>query len=242
MNLRRSKGKMFKSVDYTGTYYQGCDHNCLICWTLFMPGGPISHAPKLMQKDEYELLKEREACIFLNSAHDSFAKCIPTEWILSMLRWIGRQHPSLEFYLQSQAIERAFYEAIIFLNLLDLKHQVIIGTTIQTNRQDIIDKISNAPSIESRFTTMLKIGGYGFRLRLSLEPLFAFDYIQLRDMVLKIEPELVEVGLDNYAHRHKIKIPQPDYPSYTYLKQDLEDAGIKVNEKANIKRWRERQQ
>lgn len=238
MKLRPSRGHMFKSVDYTCTYYQGCDHNCLFCWTLFQRG-PISHKPRLMQYNEHQILKERDAVIFPNSAHDSFALCIPTDWIMQMLRWMGRQHPSLEFYIQSQAIERAFNEPVIFRKLLELNHRVIIGTTLQTNIQGIVSRFSDAPSIMSRYKAMLKFRDHRFRLRLSLEPLFKFDYIKLRDMVLKISSELVEVGLDNYTRRHGLRIPQPDYESYNFLKEDLEDAGIKVCEKRSIERWRE---
>lgn len=237
MKLRPSKGRMFSSVDYTGTYYQGCDHGCLICWTRWMWGGPISHEPRLMQTDEYELLDEREAVIFLNSAHDSLAECNPTEWILAMLRWIGRQHPSLEFYIQSQNPERALTQPILHA-LEQVKPRVILGTTIQTNRQDIIDSFSKAPPIIRRVYAMLRLGALGFRLRLSLEPLYAFDYLDLRDLVISIGPELVEVGLDNYGHRHKLNIPQPNLSDYLCLKEDLEEVGIRVNEKKSIRKWR----
>ncbi|MBA7491954.1 hypothetical protein ES702_02502 [subsurface metagenome] len=229
---------MFRSVDYTATYYQGCDHGCPWCWTLFQRG-PISHEPRLLQRDEYQLLKEREACIFLNSAHDSFALCIPTDWILQMLRWIGRQHPSLEFYLQSQAVERTLNEEVILEQLLQVRDRVIIGTTIQTDREDIIRMFSEAPSISRRYQAMLKFKELGFRLRLSLEPLFDFNYAKLADIVLNIGPELVEIGLDNYAHRHKLDIPQPDYMGFRFLVDDMKGAGIRVCEKRSMKKWRE---
>lgn len=236
MKLNRSKGRMFRSVDYTCTYYQGCDHNCLYCWTQFIPGGPISHEPKLIQTDEHELLDAREAVIFLNSAHDSFAECIPAEWIRAMLRWIGRQHESLEFYLQSKNPMRA----LDFLHQLRrVKHKAILSTTIETDRQDIINAISDAPSIFSRTQAMLRLGVEGFRLRLSLEPLYAFNYEALSDIVLRIKPELVEVGLDNYHRRHRVPIPQPSRTMYEALYDTMVEAGIKVNEKKSIKKWRE---
>lgn len=237
MKLNPSQGRMFRSVDYTGTYYQGCDHFCVYCWTLFMPYGPISHEPKLVQKDEFELLKERDAVVFLQSAHDSFANCIPDEWIRSMLRWIGRQDPSLTFYLQSKNIGRA----VIFYDLLaDIKDRVILGTTLETNFRIITDEISKAPPPVNRYAALLTFSQAGFRTRLSLEPLFKFNFERMRKWILKLRPELVEVGLDNYAKRHGVDMPQPDLWTYERLKRALVNAGIQVNEKDSIVKWREK--
>lgn len=233
--FRKSKGRMFRSVNWTATYYQGCSHGCKVCWTLFMPGGPISHEPRLMQTDEFQVLRKREGVVFMNSAHDTFAACIPDEWILAMLRWIRRQHEGLVFYLQSQNIGRAQQ---FMPQLKEIQDKVILGTTIQTDNEELVKSISNAPSIYSRYQGMLRLGFQGFRLRLSLEPLYKFTPTKLRDMVFDINPELVETGLDNYASRHKIDIPQPSSWEYNFLYRDLSDYGIKVFEKESIGKWR----
>lgn len=237
MQLRKSKGRMFKSVDWTATYYQGCNHDCVVCWTKFMPGGPISHQPRLMQTDEHQVIKGKTGVCFMNSAHDTFAACIPDSWITEMLRWIRRQHEGLVFYLQSQNV----YRAQGFMpQLKEIKDKVIIGTTIQTDDEDLIKAISNAPSIYTRYQAMLKFSAQGFRTRLSLEPLFRFNVRRLSDMVIHINPELVEAGLDNYAHRHKIDIPQTDRGSYHALYGELVDHGITVVEKESITKWRKK--
>jgi len=235
MQLRESKGRMFRSIDWTGTFYQGCDHDCQYCWTRFMPGGPISHTPRLIQKDEFEIIKNKKGVVFLNSAHDSFAACIPDEWILAMLRWIGRQNDGLVFYLQSQNVWRA---QAYMEKLKEIQDKVIIGTTIQTDDEKLIRAVSNAPSIYSRYQAMRRFGIQGFRLRLSLEPLFRFKPSKMMDMIFDINPELVEVGFDAYAHRHKIKIPQPDRKPYIHLYKDMKEYGIEINEKQGMERWR----
>lgn len=235
MQFRKSTGRMFKSVDWTATYYQGCNHGCKVCWTLFMPGGPISHEPRLMQTDEYQIIKNKTGVCFLNSAHDTFAACIPDEWILAMLRWIGRQPDGLIFYLQSQNVWRA---QGFMPQLKEIKDKVIIGTTIQTNNEELIKSISNAPSIYLRYQAMLRFRKVGFRRRLSLEPLYRFTPTILRDMVIAIDPELVEIGLDNYAHRHKLDIPQPSSWDYNFLYRDLSDHGTTLFEKDSIAKWR----
>ncbi len=239
MQLRESKGRMFTSVDWTATYYQGCDHDCIVCFTKFLPWGPINHKPKLLQTNEHQIIKGKKGVVFLNSAHDSFATCIPDEWILAMLRWIGRQHEDLIVYLQSQNVERA----LEFLpQLKEIQNHVIIGTTIQTDSELIIKKMSRAPSILSRYQAILKFRLDGFRVRLSLEPLFRFNLANMVAMVRDINPELVEVGLDNYAYRHKLEIPQPRLGAYQVLKIRLQNHGIKVIEKDSIKKWRNREE
>ena len=235
MQFRKSKGRMFKSVDWTATYYQGCSHGCKVCWTLFMPGGPISHEPRLMQTDEHQIITGKEGVVFMNSAHDTFAACIPTEWILAMLRWIERQPEGLVFYLQSQNVWRAQQ---FIPRLLEIQDKIILGTTLQTNIEEIVQAISNAPSIYSRYQGMLRLKTQGFRLRLSLEPLYKFSPTKLRDMVFDINPELVETGLDNYTSRHKLNIPQPNMKAYCTLYRAMKEYGIEVFEKDSIKKWR----
>ena len=226
---------MFKSVNWTATYYQGCSHGCKICWTLFMPGGPISHEPRLMQTDEFEIIKGKTGVCFLNSAHDTFAACIPDIWIYTMLRWISRQPEGLVFYLLSQNIWRA---QKFMPQLKEVQDKIILGTTFQTDIEKIVKSFSNAPPVATRYQAMLRFRTQGFRLRLSLEPLYRNNYRRLRKMVFDINPELVETGLDNYTHRHKLDIPQPDRCEYKKLRKDMIEYGIKVFEKDSIAKWR----
>ncbi len=202
-----------------------------------MHWGAINHEPKLMQKDEHWIIRGKEGVVFLNSAHDSYSACIPDEWISAMHRWIGRQPDGLVFYLQSQNVWRALQ---FMPQLKEIQDKVIIGTTIQTDDEKLIEAFSNAPSIYSRYQAMLRFGDQDFRLRLALEPLFKFKMRKLRDMVFDINPELVEIGLDNYAHKHKLKIPQTDRKTYKTLYSEIVDFGIPVFEKDSIFRWRRR--
>ncbi len=200
-----------------------------------MPWGAINHEPKLLQKNEHYIIKGKEGVVFLNSAHDSYSACIPDEWICAMHRWIGRQPEGLVFYLQSQNIWRA---QAYMEQLKKIQDKVIIGTTIQTDNEELIRSLSNSPSIYSRHQAILRFGVQGFRLRLALEPLFKFKTRKLLDMVFDINPELVEIGLDNYADQHKLNIPQTDRKTYTIIYNEIADYGIPIFEKASIEKWR----
>jgi len=236
MKLNVSQGRMFKSVTHTGTYFQGCDHLCPDCFTQWAFAHPISHVPKLVQTDEYEILKVKDATTFLNSAHDSGANCIPDDWILAMFRWIGRQDPSNAFLIQSQNIKR-FAVKPFFSELLKIKDRVIISTTIRTNRETPCGKVPMSNNHKMGY--LARYREYGFRIRLSHEPLWTFDAEKLLKMDQAIKPELIEIGLDNYAYRHKLDLPKPDPIEYEVYRTMLSQAGIKYNEKDSIKKWRQ---
>ena len=245
--IRPSKGKMFKSVDYTMTYYQGCGTidtlasgkwACPYCWSKHQHWGSISRVPKLLWNEPKARLPEsiQESTIFMNSAHDTFSPIIPKEWIEDMLTFIDHQHPSINFYLQSKWIHRARRHMD---SLIEIRDRVILGTTIETNKQQLLDSIGcYAPPVKARALALKYFKEYGFKTRLSLEPLFDFDLKELLELVKLVEPTVIEVGLDGYAHRHKLNIPQPDPVEYQKLYKAMIKQGIKVFEKDSIKKLR----
>lgn len=244
-SFRKTTGRMFKSVDYTFTYYQGCgtfeskEPACPVCWTKWFPFGPISRLPKLLQENRNALIPERiqEAVIFLNSAHDTFAPVIPAQWIDDMIYWMGLQHPSIEFLLQSNWLDRALQ----FEHKLSwLKDRIYIATTFQTDDQSILTKFGfMTPCLETRLASISTFKALGYRTRISLEPLYRFNWRRLTDMVEEAGPELVEMGLDNYMNRHKLEIPQPSRESCIIIKENLEALGIEVFLKTSMKKFLE---
>ena len=217
--FRRSAGNMFESVDYTFTYIQGCGHDevfypCPVGWAKLMG---ISHEARLVWEDPEALIPAsiREATIFLNSAHDSFAPRIPDQWISDMIRWMSRQDPSIRFYLQSKFLPRA---RLFFDELYMLRDRVIMGTTLTTTSQSLLDDAGfKVAPLKDLYGTLVFFRDAGFRVRLSLEPLYSFNPRIMADRVKRLEPEVVEVGLDNYLNRHRIPIPQPTRESVQLL-------------------------
>jgi DNA repair photolyase len=236
---------MFTSVDYTVTLYQGCGtpghpYACPYGWCKALG---IPHAPELKITDWTLLVPPsiEEAVIFVNSAHDWLAPVIPSDWILELLKWIGRQNPSLEFLLQSKWPLRA-YDYPTFLE--DVKDRVILATTIETDSQEILNGIGCLASpITERAYVMATFKSLGYRTRLSLEPLFKFNPKNMAEIIRQVGPEIIEIGLDNYSHRHHLIIPQPRpddvqelITSVACLKPEP-----KVNLKTSIKEWLKRE-
>lgn len=230
MQLRKSKGNMFKSVTHTATFYRGCDHECVYCWARMMG---LSHEPKLIQTDEHEILKVQNAVIFLNSAYDSFAKCIPSEWIISMLRWIRRQHPSNKFLLQTKNPQRMFG----FLKpLLEVKDRVRLGTTVETNRDT--SGISKASSPRARAWALATLREkYGFETFLSFEPLMNFNLERMLVIVRAVAPFCIEIGFDNWEHKHKVHLKRPKRKKYLRFRDELDRMGYPYLEKPGLVKW-----
>lgn len=242
--IRESKGKMFRSIDYTMTYFQGCGTEdtlasgkwaCPYCWTKHQHWGSISRVPKLMWDEPKARIPEsiQEATIFMNSAHDTFSPIIPKEWVEDLITFMAHQHPSLIFYLQSKWIHRA---RRYIDSLWEIRDRIILGTTIETNDQYLLDSIGcYAPPVQARAATLKIFKEQGFKTRLSLEPLFDFD---LRGMLKLIElagPELIEIGLDGYQKQHGLVIPQPSKGKIMMLLSSINGGKeIKVFKKGNI--------
>lgn len=239
--FREASGKMFKSVDYTFTAYQGCGtadepYPCPYGWC---KAQNINHRPVLKLTDPTKMVPAgiREAVIFVNSAHDVFAPVIPNKWIQDLCYWMARQDPSLMFYLQSKYITRGlqFREELKLL-----KDRVILGTTMETNDQQLLNGIGcKGPAVQARSQALEAFRDSGFRTRVSLEPLFKFKAADLFRLVMSTEPELVELGLDNYKWKHGLDIPQPDPDEYRILVKGLFRRGVEIYEKQSIRRWKQ---
>ena len=238
--FRRSAGNMFESVDYTFTYYQGCGFDdtyypCPVCWARFMN---VSHEARLAWTDPDALIPDsiRDAVIFMNSAHDWLAPRIPDQWIRDMTRWLGRQDPSISFYLQSKFLPRA---RAFMDELHPLRGRVILGTTLMTTSQSLLDQAGfKVTPLKDLAAALHGFKEAGFRVRLSLEPLYSFNPHIMAGLVDWLEPEVVEIGLDNYRDRHRLDIPWPTREAVKLLLQGLTPlTDTRVVLKKSMSRW-----
>lgn len=239
MNLRKAKGKMYKKVTHTGTFYQGCNHGCCYCWADRIP--TVSHSPRYIGSDSK--LRVRHAYVFVNSAHDTFADCIPDEWIGKMFTWISQQHPSISFLIQTKNTGR-MVDYFRYLNtkynwiMTGLRKKLVLATTMETNRtytENLEGEkmyAGEVPSINERSKHMFELGTMGLKRMISVEPVMDFDLTLFANILLSINPIYIEIGPDNY----NCALPEPSYVDVKTLIAILRDEGVEVIEKDGLER------
>ena len=195
MTLNKAKGRMFKSVGWTWNPIWGCSHNCKYCWaeTLAKRWGK-DFGPQFREHFLTDKMPNDGTWIFVGSMGDTFCWGVPDEWIVKLLLSIKEDMSNNTFLLQTKNPTRFqnFFEL-----LLEIKDKVVLGTTIETTGNT---PWSEAPSTDSRAEHLGIMKNLGFKTFLSLEPLAEFNEITLKRWIRKIQPEAVEIGLENYTN------------------------------------------
>lgn len=214
MPMNKSKGNMYGWVDYTWNVIKGrCPHDCIYCYMKRFPQKPLRF-------DEKELRTNLGSgnTIFVGSSCDMWAEEIPNDWILKVLQHCLK-YPDNTYLFQSKNPHRF----AIYLD--DLPQNTILGTTIETNKEDIIKKVSKAPSPVNRYMHMLNDFP---RKMVSIEPIMNFDLDIMIRWIEDIEPEFVSIGADSKGHN----LPEPPAWKVKALIEELKeftDVKIKNN-------------
>ena len=191
MPLNKQSGNMYSWVTHTWNVVKGkCPHGCIYCYMKRFPQRPLRF-------DEKELKTNLGIgnTIFVGSSTDMWADEVPNEWILKVLQHCS-EYPDNTYLFQSKNPHRF---AIYFD---DLPQNTILGTTIETNKEDIIKKVSKAPSPANRYMHMLNDFP---RKMVSIEPIMDFDLDIMIRWIEDIEPEFVSIGADSKNHN----LPEP---------------------------------
>lgn len=152
---------------------------------------------------------------FMVSMGDIMGPWICDEWIQAGIE-VARKNPQATFFFESK-------NPIRFLNF-HFPENVILSTTIETNRGY---RLSQAPSIDSRYEALVRLSSIGCKVHWSCEPIADFDLDILAPAIIDVKPWMIAVGYDSLNNG----LPEPDLAKTMFLIQGLEDAGIKVERK-----------
>ena len=221
MPLNKSRGNMYDWLDFTWNPIQGiCPHACEYCYMKKFKQYPI-------RLDEKEL-KTDLGCgnkIFAGSSTDMWAENIPSRWIsLSLMH--ADQYPNTYFY-QSKNPKR--------FNDFDIFPHNMLGTTIETNRNDYDCAFSVAPMINERFAVMRNLKKLHKKTFITIEPIMDFDVIDFAKELHYCQPDFVNIGADSKNHG----LPEPSWDKVQALINELEKFTV-IKVKSNLDRLKEK--
>ena len=222
MPLRIAKGNMYSHIDYTWNPIKGlCQHDCLYCYMKVFKQRPLRLAVSELRTNLGD-----GNFIFVGSSTDMFSKDVPTKWIAVTLDYCN-QFPDNQYLFQSKNPGR-------FFDFLDEMPPVrVLATTIETNRQELVDKVSQAPSLIERRDAMTALRASKENIQITIEPIMQFDDPELYIWMKQISPNLIAIGADSQGHH----LHEPTGEQVTALLTRLEKIhGCEVIEKRNLKR------
>jgi len=249
MGLNKSSGNMYEWISHMWSPITGCEHQCSYCYT--RKYRTLSETPKLIFP--FPNLGENRT-IFVGHMCDMFASNVPHDWIMAILYYC-RLFPNNRYVFQTKN-PRSFFDLLLdeqcYLESLRriLPEKLIIGTTIETNRADLLATFSKAPSPQSRANAMAglksktetdklgdKVVDFGGDLGyiekfVTVEPIMDFDVNELVDLLVLAKPTFVNIGADSKGHN----LPEPTRAKVDLLVQAIMDKGIEIRKKVNLDR------
>jgi uncharacterized Fe-S cluster-containing radical SAM superfamily protein len=219
------KTRMYDGVT-TWNPFKGCEFDCTYCTPTFKLQAkrqkhscndcyqyvPHEHPERLNQ------IPSTETIFVCGNADISFCDPAYTEKIINSINKHNKSKPGKTFYFQSKRPE--YFEP--FLDRFP--DNVILLTTLETNRDQGYDKISKAPKPSERFGQLRSLKY--LRKVVTVEPVMDFDLDIFSGWITSLEPEYVWLG---YNSRPKqIDIPEPSKDKVKKLVEILESKNIDI--------------
>ncbi len=215
--LNKQKGNMYSFVTHTKNYAKGiCEYGCDYCFMKRFP-------QKKIRLDESEFKDDMGSgnFIFIGSSCDMWSDSVPDEWIERILAHC-KVYPKNTYLFQTKNPKR--------YHNFDMPPDCVLGTTIETNREALIEQHSKAPEITARVYWMMQLPKLA-RKMVTIEPIMDFDVFELSTSIKNIIVEWVNIGADSKGHN----LPEPSPEKVESLVKELLKF-TKVNIKPNLKR------
>jgi len=220
--MKQSTGNMYEWINVTWNPIKGkCSHDCLYCYMKRFPQKPI----RLDQKTLNEELGTSKV-IFVGSSTDVFANDVPDEWIEAVLNKCIASRGNT-FLFQTKNPKRLQLFKPYFEKLKASGSELILGTTIETNRYD--KKImGNSPTLIERATYL---GQLDYQTMVTIEPIMDFDLEPFIELLKIAKPTWVNIGADSKGH----KLPEPSNEKVGLLIIELQKF-TEIRKKTNLDR------
>ena len=210
--------------------FAGCKHNCTYCGSTFQAQlkryakkncqecyvfEPHTHPERLTQS----LPKTKFMQFIFTCANGDVAFC-PTQYLEQILDRISNESGKT-FLIQSKNPKT--FNRVVFPS------NVILGTTIETNRDNIYKGIATAPPPSQRYKDFLSVE-HPLKM-VTIEPVIDFDLDVMLKWMKDVNPCMIWLGYDS----KKNHLPEPELDKVKELYWELGRAGYVVILK-NVKR------
>ena len=191
--LNKQKGNMYPWVTHTWNPIKGkCPHECCYCY-MHRYWDRLGE-PYLDEKCFKDNLGEGNT-IFVGSSIDMWAEKIPLDWIVKVLDYIGK-YPENTYLFQSKNPKRFFTVVDTEYSVLKWGKHIILGTTIETNRDSLHEIfVGRVPSPLDRQFWLQRTPAY--HKMVSIEPIMDFDLNIFVNWIRAIKPDFVSIGADS---------------------------------------------
>ena len=231
--MMKPECRMYKEARKTLNPFVGCRFDCTYCHPSFRRQAkrqknrcklcydyiPHSHLERLEKAPPRT--RKGEFIFLIDFGDPSFMQPVDLTRVLQYCE----KYPDRDFLLQSK--NPAYFVQF------RIPKNVIIGTTLETDRDGILTTISKAPPILRRAEAMWKL--YGTRKMVTIEPIIKFNLGTFAWLIKSIEPWRVYIGYD--SHPKENQLPEPSLADADALMAELRSAGIDVRWKLRRRAW-----
>ena len=119
-----------------------------------------------------------------------------------------------------------------FANILQkLPENVVLMTTIETNRDSGYSAVSKAPLPSQRFKDFLQLAWP--RKAMVMEPILKFDLDIIKQWAMQLKPEVIFIGLE--SDRKCKDLVEPSLSEVEELHREFRGLGFETRDKADCK-------
>lgn len=207
--------KMFKTVTQTWNPFTGCDFACTYCWarTLAMTRLHYPDFKPTLRPNRLQRKFKAGGFVFVSSMGDIACASVNQR---AAIYSVIMANPQADFLIQTKS--PGFY--------LPVRDNIVLGVTLETNRAV---EFSRAPTPQDRYGEARLYRGRHF---VSVEPVMDFDLDLFSAQIIDLNPEVVEIGADNYQNN----LPEPSSEKLRLLIDVLKNAGLNVKIKDGLER------